>query len=260
MKHCPHCRVDFADKFEQCFQCGEELQEGALELEQTEVADESGARETLERAKVLSVVFLSLVLMILLGYTFLDPSLKVFSQRVLLHQESEEQSLLVSAGALRSAEQCKDLARMSGLKLPAPPKGRMLIYFPITSKKTVPTYKPIIEEVFVNDGEIVARIARSKEKVSAMQRVLGSAVDSIFGNRERPALQFVLTAEVEARDGPLRFSVPKNLGILEDEQTVDIALDYSEELTTSWTKSFLLYGLSGVIALFLFSILLLKLA
>ncbi len=268
MKHCPNCQVDFADKFEDCFQCGAELKDGGVEqneeqseaVAKAEAKAELEARGLLEKVKTGAVLFLVLSVMAL-GLSFaLDPTLEIKKQWVILHQESQQTTLLRQAGALRSAAECDSLREETGLVLPKPGPGEMVVYYPITSKKAIPTYKPLIADVRHEGGVIYVSIGRSAEKVSPLLRVLGAAMQGMMGDRKMPTVQFVVTALVEVDEGVIKFRAPKDLGIDEDEQTVDIALDYSKELTTGWTKSFLWYVVAGGLALLIFTMVLLKFA
>ena len=268
MKHCPNCNIDFADKFDDCFQCGTELVEGAVEQEGAqseaealiEAKAEQEARGLLEKVKVGAALFLCLAIAALGLSLLLDPTLAIKEQWVLIHQEGRDRALLRQAGALKTASDCQTLAEETGLNLPKPGPGEMIIYYPITSKKVIPTYKPLIADVRKEDGAIYVSIGRSEEKVSPLLRVLGAAMNDMFSAAKRPTVQFVVTARVQAADGPIKFRAPKNLGIDEHEQTVDIAMDYSAELTMGWTKTFLWYVIFGGVGLLVFTMILLKFA
>ena len=268
MKHCPSCKIDFADKFEDCFQCGAELVEGSIETNEAQVQAqakeealaEQEARGLLEHVKVGGAFFICFLIGALGLALLLDPTLAIKEQWVVLHQESQQNALLRQAGALKSPRDCQSLAEETGLSLPSPKQGEMIVYYPITSKKVVPTYKPLIADVRKEDGGVLVTIGRSEEKVSPLLRVLGAAMNGMFDKAKMPTVQFVVTARVEAAEGPIKFRAPNNLGIDENEQTVDIALDYSAELTMGWTKTFLWYVVFGGIGLIVFTMILLKFA
>lgn len=268
MKHCPQCSIDFADTFEDCFQCGTELVDGAVEAGKPEVQQvlserqrksEREARSLFQKMKIGVTCFLAAAVGAMITAVLLDPSLDIKAQWCVLHQEGPNTALLREAGALRTPAETANLREKTGLQLAAPGPDEMTVFFPVTSRKSIPTYMPKIVEVKRANGGVSVLLGRSEQKSPAQLRAIGAVLDVTQKLAKasdievpKPALQFVVSALVEAAPGQVRFFAPKDLGIEEDEQIGDIALDMAKQMTLGWYRSFLWYAIGGVLLFILF--------
>lgn len=270
MQHCPSCKVDFADDFESCFQCGETLVPGGIEAsagqaqqreaEAVEEEDRRASRRMLALARSLGLALVAVLVLVGLFVVITDDSIPLQKTWTLVHSDADGKPLLEGSHCVRTEARRKELAELSGLVLPPLEEGKtMIVYYPVDSKVVFRRFMPTIVSAHRDGKGIVVHVCPSEKETPASLRLfegVGRSMLKGLGPRaatKMPRYQVVAVARLASSNETLRFAVPRSLGGTEQEATLqELSKSFVRDIALGAFGSFFGYVIGGGLALFAF--------